>query len=74
MYLKFLSVNQVLEGRKDIRMTLDTSTDFQMLAEIYNALYLMYGKDFGIEEIVIFLKENTDYYSVMTEQINLNSK
>ncbi|WP_284651799.1 cytidylyltransferase domain-containing protein [Flavobacterium terrisoli] len=72
--IKFLAVNPVLEGRKDVRMTLDTSTDFEMLSEIYKRLYLTYGNQFGIDEIVAFLDTHPDYKVAMTEQININSK
>lgn len=72
--IKFLPVTPILEGRNDIRMTLDTLTDFQLLSEIYKELSQKYEKKFGIEEIVAFLNSNSEYNSIMKEQINLNSK
>lgn len=72
--IRFLAVNPILEGRKDIRMTLDTLTDFEMLSEIYKALYLKHGNQFGIDEIVSFLDDNPGYKTAMAEQINVNSK
>ena len=72
--IRFLAVNSVLEGRKDVRMTLDTLTDFEMLSEIYSQLDSKYGTDFGINEIVELLDSHPEYKAAMAEQININSK
>jgi spore coat polysaccharide biosynthesis protein SpsF (cytidylyltransferase family) len=72
--VKFIEANPVLEGKKNIRMTLDTLVDFNMLSEIYQKLLGVYGKDFGINEIVSFLDENEEYKRIMTNQIIENSK
>ena len=53
--IKFLPVNPVLEGRNDIRMTLDTLADFDMLTAIYKQLYSKYQNHFGVNETVNFL-------------------
>lgn len=72
--IKYLPVSPVLEGRNDVRMTLDTFADFELLSEIYGQLYLKYGNQFSIDEIIIFLDSNPDYKREMTVQINNNSK
>lgn len=72
--IKFLPVNPILEGRKDVRMTLDTLADFEMLSVIYNQLYLEYENKFGIKEIISFLDKHPKYKVAMAEQININSK
>lgn len=72
--LNFLTVNPVLEGRNDIRMTLDTLADFEMLTAIYKQLYSKYQNQFGIDEIIAFLDNHPEYKVEMTEQIISNSK
>lgn len=72
--IHFLETNEILEGRNDIRMTVDTEKDFEMLAFIYQTLTQRHQTQFGINEIVKFLDENEDLKSSMTKQIELNSK
>lgn len=72
--IKFIAANPILEGRNDIRMTLDTAVDFNALSEIYLKLNQRYGTDFGIKEIISFLDENEQYKRIMTHQIIENSK
>lgn len=72
--IKFIAANPILDGRNDIRMTLDTAVDFTALSEIYLKLRKRYGTDFGIKEIVSFLDENEQYKTIMTNQIVENSK
>jgi len=72
--VKFIAANPILEGRSDIRMTLDTAVDFKALSEIYLKLNQRHGVNFGIKEIVSFLDENEQYKIIMTNQIVENSK
>lgn len=72
--IKFLTANSVLEGRNDIRMTLDTAEDFNTLSAIYSTLNERYNTGFGINEIVSFLDENEQYKTIMKHQIAENSK
>lgn len=72
--IRFIAANPILEGRSDIRMTLDTAVDFTALSEIYLKLNQRYGNTFGIKEIVSFLDENEQYKRIMTNQIIENSK
>lgn len=72
--IKFIAANSILQGRNDIRMTLDTAVDFTALSEIYLKLNQRYGNTFGIKEIISFLDENEQYKIIMTNQIIENSK
>lgn len=72
--INYISVNQGLEERKDIRMTLDTLSDFNLLSTIYRQLYLKHGNQFGIDEIIELLDQYPDYKVKMSKQIDLNSK
>lgn len=72
--IKFLTANPVLEGRNDIRMTLDTAEDFNTLSAIYSKLSARHETAFGINEIVSFLDENEQYKTIMKNQIAENSK
>ncbi|HSD13559.1 MAG TPA: hypothetical protein VLB74_02805 [Flavobacterium sp.] len=72
--IKLIAANSILEGRSDIRMTLDTAVDFSTLSEIYLKLTERYDDDFGIKEIISFLDENGHYKRIMTNQIVENTK
>lgn len=72
--IKLIAANPILEGRNDIRMTLDTAVDFTALSEIYLKLNERYGDNFGIKEIISFLDEKGQYKRIMTNQIVENSK
>ncbi len=69
----FLKPNKNVLGRKDVRMTLDTSEDFKILSNIYKALSMKYDQ-LGIDEIINFLDVNSDYKNLMAEQIKINKK
>jgi spore coat polysaccharide biosynthesis protein SpsF len=71
--IHFLKPNSIIHNRNDIRMTLDTPSDFQTLSDIYGLLSDRYSK-FGINEIITFLDENPYYKIQMKEQINNNTK
>lgn len=72
--IEFLGVNPVFNQIGDIRMTLDTSEDFQTLSEIYLKLVNKYDRTFGLNEIIQFLDIEKDYKRVMMEQIIVNTK
>lgn len=63
-----------LDGRTDIRMTLDTMDDFQMLSSIYSEMFDKYGNDFGIKELIDFLDRNPKYKERMQFLISENIK
>ena len=73
-FVKFLDVSKSLEGKKDIRMTIDTIADFDLLSEIYLKIFNDMGDEFTIIDIISFLDRNEEYKFKMKEQIELNSK
>ena len=72
--IKFINPKISLSVKDEIRMTLDTLQDFDMLSKIYSRLHNRYNDDFGIPEIVEFINENHDFKIKMKEQILLNTK
>ncbi|MCD0486910.1 hypothetical protein LPB86_01635 [Pedobacter sp. MC2016-14] len=72
--VKFIPANQRLEGRVDIRMTLDTPEDFEILSQLYARLTSTYGAVFGIAQIVDFLDTHVGYKQKMSAQIGQNLK
>lgn len=72
--IKFLEVNSSLKDRNDVRMTLDTLHDFEMLSDIFAKLSNENNDVFGINEIIKFLDSNPIYKESMKNQILINSK
>jgi spore coat polysaccharide biosynthesis protein SpsF len=72
--IAFIQPNEVVVEKKDIRMTLDTLQDFEILAEIYERLQNEYNDNWGINEIISFLDKNFNYKEKMLQQIDKNSK
>jgi len=72
--IHFLEVDSKLNECKDIRMTVDTKEDFEMLAYIYMSLNQKYNDAFGINEIISFFAENEWIKKNMIQQIEQNSK
>lgn len=70
--LKWINTNSVLEGRNDIRTTIDTKEDFFVVQKMYKTL-----KEIGklkIEDVVDYLDKNPLYLNSMKQQIIENSK
>lgn len=57
----------------DIRLTLDTLTDFQIQQTIFETIYKN-NPQFQIKDILNYLNEHTDYYTIMRETIKANQK
>jgi spore coat polysaccharide biosynthesis protein SpsF (cytidylyltransferase family) len=72
--IKFLDVNSSFIYIDDVRMTVDTLEDFEMLSEIFTKLSNEYNGVFGINEILKFLDSNSIYKELMKKQILINSK
>lgn len=72
--IKFLAPNKKVLNAENVRMTIDTTDDFQNLQKIYSELYTIYHNKFGIDEILEFLESHKGYQSKMSEQIKLNTK
>lgn len=73
--LSFLDVTPKLKSRNDIRMTLDTKEDFNLLSEIYS---LMVEKSnnhcFLIDDLIELIDTSSSYKQKMQEQILKNTK
>ena len=70
--IKLIPVPASLECRK-IRLTIDTLTDFQMQQTIYKAVFCQ-NPDFQIVDVVNYLDQHPDLYSVMDGMIKANQK
>ena len=68
--LKLIDIPKVISGRYDIRLTLDTQRDFNILSDLY-----MKTKNMNLDYIIGFIDENNDQYiDEMLINIKNNSK
>ncbi len=72
--IHFLEVDSKLNECSNIRMTVDTKEDFELLRNIYENLYLDYNNTFGINEIINFFSEKEWIKKKMIQQIEQNTK
>ena len=70
--IRLIPIPTALEKRR-IRLTIDTSDDFQMQQRIYNAIHND-NKDFQIKDVVDYLDRNAELYLVMDKLIETNEK
>lgn len=71
--LAWLDVPEDLFNRSDIRLTLDTLSDFDLQKKIYSELSEKHSS-FGINEIILHLDSHPEYIQAMKEQIAQNPK
>jgi len=71
--INFIRAPKATFARKDIRLTVDTKEDFELMQELYDNLIKL-KSDFSIEEIIVFLDQNRQYLKFMHEQIERNKK
>lgn len=57
----------------DIRLTLDTQTDFQIQQKIFGVIYQINPR-FGMRDILKYLNEHQNYYEIMRTTIKANQK
>lgn len=69
--IKWLETPEVLQGREDIRLTIDTQQDFLDAQEIYK--YYV-DNNMTIEDLVGYIDQNPHLIEKMKEEIKLNSK
>lgn len=74
--VKFVEGDQKVVGVKDIRLTLDTKDDFNVLKELYKILEERGSREEGTDLNLLFeiVTERQDIYHKMVEQINQNTK
>lgn len=70
---EWLSCPKFMEGRKDIRLTIDTPDDFRNASFIYAGLIKLHP-DFTLEDIVNYLDYHPDIKEQMSVCINRNPK
>lgn len=72
--IHWLLVDESVQGRTDIRMTLDTLEDFENLKILYSELMSEYKQIPNIKTIVTFLDKNKHFLDSMIKEINSNTK
>lgn len=70
--VRLLSLPDELEGRLDLRFTLDTMEDFILLQELYAAFYEQ--TDHSIHALLRLVEEHPEYRAKMLENIAKNEK
>lgn len=71
--IKWIDVSDIIMSHPDIRLTIDTSEDFENAKRIYSELYDEH-KDPTIEDIINYLDSHQDNYKLMRKQIEKNNK
>lgn len=71
--IQWLPTPLCLQGRHDIRLTIDTLADYQNTQTIYKNIYASIDNP-RIEDIVDYIDSNPQYLSVMKQEILHNSK
>ncbi len=71
--VRFFNISEVIEKHDDIRLTIDTKTDFDIQKEIFNDIYKK-KPNFNAFDVVAFLNENQQYMKVMRDEILKNQK
>lgn len=62
-----------LQGRNDIRLTVDNIEDFENAQEVFKTLYEA-NPDFGLEEVVKYIDEHVELRDSMKQMIENNQK
>jgi spore coat polysaccharide biosynthesis protein SpsF len=70
--VRLINAPELLFKRHDIRLTVDTIADFELMQELYAELD--HKNDFGIEAIFSALNKHPHYLDKMETQININKK
>ncbi len=70
--LEFLPLPEFLQTRTDLRLTLDTPSDFALLQELYSRHLTETGG--SLKELIELVDSEPRYHSVMKENIAQNEK
>ncbi len=68
--LKFIDVPNIVENNTNIRLTIDTQEDFDLLKHIYKNV----GNYKSLEELFNFINSNSEFLDIMKKQIIKNTK
>lgn len=72
--IKWIDVPQCLQGRHDIRLTIDTENDFKNVQKIYETLYGSDKKNSSIASVVEYIDSHSECLSIMKQEIINNTK
>jgi spore coat polysaccharide biosynthesis protein SpsF (cytidylyltransferase family) len=70
----FLSLPDNLKDRKDLRMTIDTLEDFNLMKEIFENNVGAHGYHISVSEIISYIYKNKNILNIMANEIERNSK
>lgn len=70
---EWIDCPKFLQGREDIRLTIDTIEDFQNAAKVYSAM-MRKSQNFTLQDVVNYLDENEEIKESMTKKIQENKK
>jgi len=72
--IKWINTSPTINGREDIRLTIDTEDDFLNGKLFYNLLYKSEKNNITLDNLINLLDENPFYLEVMKKEILKNSK
>lgn len=70
---EWIECPEFLQGRNDIRLTVDNIEDFQNAQEVFKTLYEA-NPDFGLAEVVSYIDEHAELRDSMKQMIENNQK
>lgn len=70
---EWLACPDFLQGRNDIRLTVDNEEDFENARKVYAAMYDA-NPEFGLVEVVKYIDSNIELQNSMKKMINNNQK
>ncbi len=73
-HCRFLSLPDNLKDRKDLRMTIDTLEDFNLMKEIFENTIGAKGYHISVSEIISYIYKHNSILSIMANEISRNSK
>lgn len=71
--VRLFNISEEIENHDDIRLTIDTKTDFDIQKEIFNKIYKE-NCNFNAFDVVGYLNENKQYMKIMKDEILKNQK
>ena len=70
----FLEIPSVLRDVSNLRLTVDTESDFEVAQDIYHEVVTAYGPHFSVLELVEIVRSRPDLQTKMAQQIAENEK
>lgn len=69
-----LAMPNIVQNRRDIRLTIDTIADFELQKTLYNTLLQQYGDFFSIQNIINTIDQSPEILHTMQQEIINNTK